>query len=166
MLNKGHEKMSRMKTLLWEQYNKYKEIILYGVFGVLTTAINLLAYWFLALLAGVEQASVEGLYYKFAVLSSTAIAWLVAVIFAYVTNRKYVFESTASGKKAVAKEMALFFASRIATLIFDLLFMYVTVTVLFFDDFMMKIVSNIFVIIGNYVLSKMMVFRQGQKREK
>lgn len=158
--------MNQIKRFLRDQYSKYKEIILYGVFGVLTTAINLLAYWLLALFMGIDDAPVEGLYYKIVVLSSTAIAWLVAVVFAYVTNRKYVFESTASGRKAITREIVLFFASRIATLLFDLLFMYVTVTILFLDDFIMKIVSNIFVIIGNYLLSKMMVFRQRQKREK
>lgn len=64
-------------------YQKYKDIIPYGIFGVLTTLVNVIVYWTSARLLGLG------------VMPSTVIAWILAVLFAYITNRKWVFHSTA-----------------------------------------------------------------------
>lgn len=128
---------------------KFKQIILYGICGVLTTIINIVAYWAVSRLFGL------------AVVTSTVIAWLTAVFFAYWSNRKYVFESTNTSAVAIFFEALYFFGARIATGVFDVAFMYVFADVIGFNDVIVKVVSNVIVIILNYVASKF-IFKEGK----
>ena len=89
---------------------------------------------------------------------SNVIAWTLAVIVAYLTNRGYVFHSEASTKKAVIKEIILFFVSRLFTLGVDELIMFVSVDKWGWNGLLMKIISNIIVIILNFILSKVVIF--------
>ena len=130
-----------------ELCKKYKSVILYLVFGVLTTVVNIVAYYLLDL---------NGL---FNTVINTSIAWVVAVIFAYVTNKKWVFESRVKGFKDNFKEMMSFFGCRIATGLMDVGIMFVFVDLLGYDDMIIKIASNVLVVILNYVGSKLLVFR-------
>ena len=130
-----------------ELFKKYKSVILYLVFGVLTTVVNIVAYYLLDL---------NGL---FNTVINTSIAWVVAVIFAYVTNKKWVFESKVEGFKDNFKEMMSFFGCRIATGLMDVGIMFVFVDILRYDDMIIKIASNVLVVILNYVGSKLLVFR-------
>lgn len=123
---------------------KYKEMILYLIFGVLTTAVNIATY----------IVSVELLHINF--LLSNALAWFLSVLFAYITNRKYVFESRS---QVVLKEVISFFGSRVATGALDMGLMWIFVHFNFFDDVITKVIVNIIVIILNYILSKFIVFR-------
>ena len=91
---------------------------------------------------------------------STIIAWAVAIMTAYLTNRKWVFESKVKGVKAVFLEMGTFFLFRLATGVLDVLFMFITVDVLDLNDMIMKFISNIIVVILNYVFSKLIIFRK------
>ncbi len=127
--------------------HQYRELLSYLVFGVLTTVVNYVVY----LLAApfFETATVP-----------TAIAWIFAVVFAYVTNRKYVFRSKASGTAAVAREAAAFFGARLLSGILDVAFMWLTADLLHWNDKIMKLVSNVFVMIFNYVASKLVIFRK------
>ena len=125
-----------------------KELVLYGIFGVLTTALNIAAYWFVARICAVS------------VVPSTVIAWLIAVLFAYVTNRLYVFHSTTRTFRGIMREALYFFGARIATGIMDVIIMYVFVDVLSFHDVTIKTVSNVLVIIFNYIFSKLIIFRK------
>ena len=127
-----------------------KQIILYGIFGVLTTALNIFAYW----------ALTRGL--GFGVVPSTVIAWTIAVFFAYYTNRRYVFGSTVSSFKGILREAAYFFGARITTGVIDVIIMYVFVDVLGFHDVFIKTASNILVIILNYIFSKLIIFKGGK----
>lgn len=131
-------------------YKKYREVILYGFFGVLTTLVNWGAYWFLADVAHVPY------------LASTVIAQVLAILFAYVTNRKWVFESKAQGSKAIGAEMLRFFGARGAALLLDLGCMYVGVDLLHINDKLMKLLANVVVVITNYSLSKLFVFKAAQ----
>ena len=133
--------------MIRKYYEKYKDIIPYGVFGVLTTVVNIVVYWVMAhpLHAGV--------------MPSTIIAWIAAVLFAYVTNRKWVFHSKASTSKEITKEIVSFFACRLATGVVDWLCMFVFVDMLHFNDVLIKVGANILVIILNYVASKLFIFR-------
>ena len=88
------------------------------------------------------------------------IAWFVAVIFAYVTNRIFVFESKEKNK---FKEFIKFFVGRIATWLFDAGFMFIFVTLINWPTDIMAIVSNVFVIIFNYILSKLFVFKKDKE---
>lgn len=126
---------------------KYREIIPYLFFGVCTTIINVIVYWGSAHLFGMST------------MLSTILAWMFAVLFAYVTNRKWVFHSKVSGIKAILTEMVSFFSCRLATGVVDWLCMYVFVDILQINDVLIKIVANILVIILNYVASKLLIFK-------
>ena len=130
-----------------ELCKKYKSVILYLAFGVLTTIVNIVAYFLLDFNR------------LFNTVINTSIAWVVAVIFAYVTNKKWVFESKVKGCKDNFKEMMSFFGCRIATGLMDVGIMFVFVDILRYDDMIIKIASNVLVVILNYVGSKLLVFR-------
>ncbi|HIQ73172.1 MAG TPA: GtrA family protein [Candidatus Cottocaccamicrobium excrementipullorum] len=134
-------------------YQKYKDIVPYAVFGILTTLVNIMAYWFLA-----HPLKIE-------VMPSTVIAWFLAVLFAYLTNRKWVFHSMAKSAKEIRTEMISFFACRLATGILDWLCMLIFVDLLSFNDVIIKAGANILVIILNYVASKNVIFGRKDNRE-
>ena len=122
-----------------------REILLYVFFGAITTLINTVAYWMLYYVADVSNTI------------SNIISWILAVVFAYITNKIWVFEK---GNKSTLKEATEFFASRISTGVLDIIIMYVAVEVLYLEGGIIKIISNVIVIILNYLLSKLFVFRK------
>ena len=134
-------------------YEKYKDVIPYLFFGVCTTIVNVVAYWVSAHL------------FHLGTMLSTVIAWILAVLFAYVTNRKWVFHSTAVGTHEIVKEMLSFFSCRLATGVVDWLSMFVFVDVLGWNDLIIKIVANIVVIVLNYVASKLIIFKKKKVSE-
>ena len=129
-------------------YLKYKEKILYLFFGGLTTLLSLLTYYILTNLFFNPNISLE-------LQITNIISWLVGFTFAFVTNRNYVFNSKNNPKKEFFK----FFLSRLFTLILDMLIMYIFVTVLGYNDLIMKVISQIIIIVSNYILSKIFVFK-------
>ena len=131
-------------------YKKYKEVINYLIFGVLTTFINLLVYYSLTL-------SVLNPKNAISLQVANVISWIVSVIFAYITNRKYVFESK---NEDILKEVSSFIGSRIITLIMDMLIMFIGVTLLNGNDKIFKLISQVIVIISNYLFSKIFVFKK------
>ena len=141
--------METMKSL----FLKYKELILYVFFGGLTTLVNWGSYWVLADIFHVPY------------LWATAIAQILSILFAYVTNRVWVFESRAKGFTAVFWEMVRFFGCRGASFVLDLVCMRVGVGGLHVNDKVMKLLSNVIVIIVNYVFSKVFVFRKPREKQ-
>ncbi len=125
-------------------FQKYREMILYLVFGGLTTLVNIFSYFVLTDLGHIDY------------LVSTAIAWVLSVLFAYFTNRVWVFQSTASGAGALFKEMGSFFACRLFSL---------CVSILGWPDKLIKILANVLVIILNYLFSKLFIFKKGKGAE-
>lgn len=132
-------------------YEKYKQLIPYTIFGVLTTVVNIFVYWLMAHPLGLST------------LLSTIIAWIAGVVFAYVTNRKWVFHSNTCGAAQIIKELFSFFLCRLATGIIDWILMWLFVDKLYFDDMLIKTLSNVLVIILNYVASKLLIFRNTSK---
>jgi len=128
-------------------YNKYREVLLYLFFGGCTTLVNIISFNLLRLVH-VEFNT------------SNVLAWLFAVIFAYVTNKIFVFESKTNNKKDTFKEASSFFGFRLLSLVMDLAFMNIAVMLLHLNEFWMKILSNIIVIIANYVFSKVFIFKK------
>lgn len=126
---------------------KYKDVIPYLFFGVCTTAVNVVTYWIFAHVFHVGT------------MGSTIVAWILAVLFAYVTNRKWVFHSKANCKKEIVQEVVSFFGCRIATGIVDWLGMFVFVEVLGWYDVMIKFACNVLVIVLNYLASKLIIFK-------
>lgn len=125
--------------------NKYREILLYVFFGVLTTLINIIVFF---LMRDFLNSSI--------VISNT-IAWLLSVLFAFVTNKKWVFESKNNQR---LKEMVHFYLARIATLLIETIVLYILIDLMLINDAISKVFSNIIVIVLNYVFSKMFVFKR------
>ena len=140
-----------MKKIL-QLYKKYKEIINYLIVGVLTTVVSLAVYYFSTFTFLNAENSVE-------LQIANILSWVISVAFAYFTNRKYVFESKNQDK---LKEATKFVSSRITTLILDMIIMWLGVTILHFNDKLIKIISQVLVIVGNYILSKLFVFKKGE----
>ena len=137
---------------LKELYRKNKSIILYLFFGVCTTAVNFIMFYLLDFVhLGTEKVDL---------IIDNTVSWVASVIFAYITNKKWVFESKASNKKDLIKEIGSFFSCRIATYIMDTVIIYVCVTVCGMNKWIIKIISNVLVIILNYVGSKLIVFKK------
>lgn len=126
---------------------KYKDVIPYAVFGVFTTIVNIAVYWVMAR------------FFTLGVMFSTILAWVAAVMFAYLTNRKWVFHSEAHTPQEVFREIVSFFACRIATGVVDWGCMFIFVDMLHFNDVIIKAAANILVIILNYIASKLVIFR-------
>ena len=145
--------MEQMRGKIKAIFQKYREQIMYLIFGGLTTIINWLVY---VLLVAVGQ-DIE---------VTNVIAWLVAVLFAYVTNRAFVFQCKATNKKEVFKEFVRFFGSRVATGIVEIVGFPVLYRIGLIQEllgiagFLAKITVSVAVIILNYVCSKVIVFRK------
>lgn len=136
---------------------KYKEIIMYLIFGVLTTLVNVLVYYICYNVSGINNTI------------STIIAWIISVIFAYITNKIFVFSSKTNGFKGFVIEFIVFILCRLFSGLVDLGFMTLTVTYLKLNtkllSTIMKIISNVIVVIINYILSKLLVFRKKKDKD-
>lgn len=134
-------------------YNQYKEIINYLIFGFFTTIISLVVYYLLVYSILDSNNAIE-------LQIANIMSWIAGVIFAYITNRKFVFNSK---NEKIGKELLSFVSSRIITLVIDMLIMFVGVTLLKGNDKILKLISQIVVIVSNYVFSKLFVFRKVKK---
>lgn len=121
-----------------------RELFLYIVFGTLTFFVNVIVYFIFEDLLGVNY------------IISNILAWFFSVLFAYVTNRIWVFESKSTD---IIKEMSLFFGGRIFSGAVDTGLMYLFIDVLTIGDLISKIIVQIIVVILNYVFSKLIVFK-------
>ncbi len=133
-----------------ELYLKYKEAINYIIFGVLTTVVSLAVYYISVFIFLNPENAIQ-------LQIANILSWIAGVAFAYFTNRKYVFESTEKNK---LKEAGKFVLARVATLIMDMIVMWLGVTVLLLNDKIIKLISQIVIIISNYIFSKLFVFKK------
>lgn len=133
---------------LYPLYKKYKEILLYIFFGGLTTVVSFVTFWFFAEPMGIHE------------LIANAISWIFAVTFAYITNRIWVFDSKVGTAAGVVREAAAFYGGRLATLGFEELVLFVFVTWLGYNELLIKILATVGVLILNYIISKLIVFRK------
>ncbi len=129
-----------------------RETISYLFFGVLTTLVNYITY---------ELCKWFGIHYT----ASTVIAWVLAVAFAYITNKLYVFESKSFEKSVLIKEISAFVGCRLFSGLCDLGFMILAVEFLSIHDSLAKLLSNIVVIIINYIFSKLFIFKKSSTRK-
>ena len=138
-----------MERLL-QLYKKNKEIINYLIVGGLTTVVSLAVYYGCVLTFLDPDHAVQ-------LQAANILSWVAAVTFAYFANRRYVFESTNQNR---LKETAAFYGSRIVTLLMDMGCMFFMVTLCGWNDKAAKLVVQVIVTVGNYVLSKFIVFRK------
>ena len=131
---------------------RYRQWILYVVFGVLTTVVNFVAYF--VCYQVLEWANVP----------STLIAWLLAVLFAFFTNKVWVFDSRYFTLGLVLQEGFRFFSSRAMTGVLDIVIMYVGVDVLAGPAMAWKIGADVIVTILNYVASRFWAFRVAEEK--
>lgn len=129
---------------------KYKSLISYAFFGVCTTAVNVISYYIFISITGISN------------VVSTVIAWFLAVLFAYITNKLWVFESKSFERRVLVKEILAFFGCRLTTGVLDVVVMYMAVDVIHSNGTIWKIISNIIVIIINYIASKLVIFKKSK----
>jgi putative flippase GtrA len=129
-------------------FTKYREILLYLFFGGMTTLVNYISY---ALFTDIFHINY---------LISNALAWLLSVLFAYITNKIYVFESKTTGFSEILKELSAFIGCRIFSGVIDMAVMYIGVNLLSLNDKIIKIAANVIVVILNYVFSKLFIFKK------
>ena len=129
-------------------FQKYREPLLYLIFGGLTTIVSIVSYAACERILGMDP------------LVANIISWILAVSFAYVTNRKWVFESRAVGTGPVLREIVSFFGGRLATLGLEEVMLWVGIRLMGLDSLLVKLIAQIAVILSNYVISKVFVFRK------
>lgn len=150
--------MAKIKEL----YEKYKEIILYLIFGGLTTVVSFVSFWLCDLAFGVSLVSL-----------TEFISWLAAVVFAYVVNKLFVFESKSWAFGVIKKEIPPFILARVFSylvewggillLVYPLDFEYINLDILGFNlsgSVLAKLILSIIVVIMNYFFSKFIIFRK------
>lgn len=159
-------------------YQQYREIFRYIFFGVLTTVVSFATYYiFRWIFPNADSVPnflkwIFNLTAVFSVESNTALpvilSWICSVTFAYITNRKWVFESKARGFGKIAAECASFYGARVLTLFVDIVIMYLMVDLPGISnalyEFFAKAVSSVFVLVLNYVFSKLFVFRKKSQK--
>ncbi|MBQ3666369.1 MAG: YfhO family protein [Lachnospiraceae bacterium] len=139
--------MDRLKKLI------NRETIYYLIFGVLTTIVDFSIYFILT------HVSVN-------YLIANTISWCIAFIFAFVTNKLIVFRSKKTDFITMMNEFTGFLGARLFSLLFSLVFMYLTVTLFGMNDFLAKVIASIFVVIINYVFSKLFIFNTKKESQK
>lgn len=130
-------------------YFGYKEIINYLVFGGLATVVNFVSYYIFARMIGIDEVISSGL------------SWFFSVLFAYITNKLFVFESKTENLKAVVKECVSFFMARIISgILCDVGTFALMVKVFNINDIVAKLVTQVMVVIVNYIFSKFIIFKK------
>ena len=144
---KQRDGSEKMRKRLCDLYGRYRDVIVYLIFGVLTTLVNYIVFF---------PCSFSGL----SAAVSNSIAWVVSVLFAYLTNKPFVFRSSDWSMTTVLPEAAKFFGCRIGSWAVESGILLVTVDLLHWSSVFWKIVTSVLVVVMNYVASKLLVFRK------
>lgn len=147
-----------VKNINWKTikglYLEYKEVINYLVFGVLAMVVNFVSYYIFAKMLNLDEVISSGL------------SWFCSVLFAYITNKIFVFESKTETLKAFFIEMISFFLARIISgALCDVGTFALMVKVFHINDIFSKIVTQVMVVIVNYLFSKLIIFRKKKEAE-
>lgn len=148
MINLISDYIEEVDNVSW--YNKYKEGLLYLFFGGCTTLINIISFIIFR-------------QFKLGVDVSNVIAWLIAVIFAFITNKLFVFDSRNTDRKTVMKETISFLIARVISLGIDTGLLHLMIDFMKIHEVIAKVISNIVVIIVNYIFSKLFIFKKEKK---
>ena len=139
--------MSRLLRAVRGLFERYREQVLYLVFGAAAMVVSIATFWAAERVLGLPA------------LAANIVSWVCAVAFAYLTNRTWVFESRAAGAHAVAREAAAFAAGRVVTLALEEAILFLGIELLGLDSMLVKVVGQVVVVVGNYLISKLVVFR-------
>ena len=132
----------------WNWAKKHEEILLYLIFGFLTTVVNYLVYLPCYNLLGISATV------------SNILAWIVAVTFAFLTNKPFVFKSHDWSAKVLIPELVKFLGCRVGSGVLETVLIFLTVDCLRWDGNLMKLITSVLVIILNYFGSKLLVFKK------
>ena len=134
--------------IMWPFYSKFKDKLLYLFFGALTTLVNLVVFYLLT-----EKP------WQINVTVGNVISVILAILFAYVTNKIWVFNSKTDGAKELAAEFVRFVGGRMSTMFIEVGGVYLIYNVMGHSKMTAKLITQVIVIIGNYFISKFLVFR-------
>ena len=144
------DRIMEMKLFNWFDpfYKKHKEVLLYIFFGGLSFVLNIVCFVLFERMFGMGE------------LVANVLAWIITVLFVFFTNRIWVFDGKVETKKDFAKQMIDFYIGRIATLILEELILFIFITKAGFNSLIVKIIAQITVIVTNYIISKLWVFKK------
>ena len=142
--------MVKLIKTLWKKYEEAMNYLFWG--GVAFVLSVILFYLF---------ANVMGLYEQIA----NILSWIICVVFTYLTNRFFVFKSKIKGLKRIGKEFSDFVTARILTLVMENLILFVMIDLLTIHNMIAKLVGQFVVIVSNYILSKLWIFKKEKKNE-
>ena len=162
-----------------ELFKKYREIVMYLIFGVATTLVSIISYAVFRMFFPNAESVPDWLKWifmltsRFGIESGTVLpnilSWMIASTFAFITNRLVVFKSENKTPSKIILEALRFYASRISTLFVDIVLMFLLVDLTGFHavwyEIFAKIFTNIIVIVLNYIFSKIFVFKKTKKSE-
>lgn len=140
---------------LQDFYYKHESVFLYLIVGAMTTAVSLVTQY-IPLLLGLPTGV------------NTTVSWICAVTFAFFTNKAWVFKDNSKTKADWIKQASAFYGARLATYFLELGFMILTVNVLEQNEYIMKLIAQVFILVANYLFSKLVVFgkkREGEKKD-
>ncbi len=140
--------MSKTKALL----EKYREVISYIFWGVMTTLVNYVVYFICTKALGIEY------------LISNVIAWFLSVLFAFWVNKVYVFRSYEKDAKTMVREFGTFVSARVLSGVLETGMLALFVETMHFNDSVVKIAASVLVVIINYVLSKLIIFKKQEDK--
>ena len=129
-------------------YKKYKEVLLYLFFGGLTMIVSIASY------------AISNLTFGINALVANIFSWILAVLFAFYTNRIWVFQAPTSSVSDFLRQMLSFCSGRIVTLIIEEVILFIFITCLHYNSMVVKIIAQVVVVILNYVISKLWVFKK------
>lgn len=136
-----------MTELIKKLWVKYEEVLVYLIFGVLTTVVNIAVFYLLDTVLGVQY------------LIANAVAIILSILFAFFTNKKYVFKSKSENFQSWLQEFMLFCGFRAISGVFDMLSMWALVDFMDLDTNIAKIATQFIVVVLNYFFSKFFVFK-------
>lgn len=139
--------IDKFKTLFY----KYKSQVLYLFFGGLSTFLNIIIFFLLNTLVKIDYQI------------SNVIAWIIVVVFAYITNKIWVFESKTTSKKDLLKESLSFIIARVVTLIVEFILLYLFIEKFLMIEIVAKIIINVIVVVLNYIFSKLFIFNTNKQ---
>lgn len=126
---------------------EFKELVLYTFFGNMTFVISIGSYAIFNVIFGINE------------LIANALAWVFAVLFSYVTNKKWVFKAATHTKTAFLVQMFAFFSGRFITLVIEEAIILIFITLLAYPSMWVKLAAQVVVVVLNYVISKLFVFK-------
>ncbi|WP_161878021.1 GtrA family protein [Alkalibacterium sp. MB6] len=138
-------------TWIKDLFDRYGEIINYLIFGVATTVVNIVVFFLFDTILSVPY------------LIANAIAIILSILFAFFTNKKYVFKSQAMSRQGNWEEFVRFVSFRVLSGLFDMLSMWILVDMLLFGTNLAKLLTQFIVVVLNYVFSKFFVFKQEEE---